>query len=237
MSNLARSEGLVLRTRPFRESSKIASVLTRRNGRADFLARGARKPGSRFGAALEPGTIAELIYYERENANLWTLSSADIVTSHQAVRENPESLVILAKIIKLLLHVSHPGETNTSLYNLTLSALHALEENGFAPWFYDLYLWRAAAAMGYPARLDEGCMVCGLTEGLRFSVAQGGFLCPEHVSGYPDAIRLDAKKKALLGQLSDLSLSQWSGPIPPVVSKLIRYYVRYHLHTDEQVTG
>lgn len=237
MSNVVRSEGLVLRTRPFRESSKIVAVLSRKSGRVDFLARGARKPGTRFGAALEMGTQAEFIYYERENVNLWMLSSADILASHQSVREDAESLPVLAKIVKLLMHVSHPGEANISLYNLTLAVLNALEVNAPAPFLYDLFLWRAVAAIGFPPRIDEGCIVCGGKDAARFSVPQGGYVCDRHASQGADFVRLTVAERLVLNRLGTVSPSEWGAPVPAMVTRLVRLYARYHLHSDERVIG
>lgn len=233
MSALVRSEGLVLRTRAFRESSKIATVLTRRTGRVDLLARGARKPGSRFGAGLEIGTEGEFIYYERENKSLWTLSSADILRSHQGLRENPETLTLLARIMKLLAHLSQPGQTNPGLYNLTLAVLNAMEEGNSS--LYDLYLWRAAAASGYPPRIGEGCMVCGDKNASYFSVTQGGFLCSRHSKDHNDLIRLSIEERRLLNLLTDVPPAECKVPIPSLVSKLIRRYAHYHLHADERL--
>lgn len=233
MSKLVRSEGIVLRSRPFRESSKIATVLTRRSGRVDLLARGARKPGSRFGAALEIGTEGSFIYYERDERTLWTLSSADILCSHHPLRENPRTLLLLARIVKLVAHLSQPGETNPGLYNLTLAVLAAMEEGGSS--LYDLYLWRVAAASGYPPRIDEGCMVCGDKDALDFSVAQGGLLCTRHAEDKKDLVRLSVEERRLLNLLREISPRDCKFSIPYSVSKLIRRYARYHLHSNEEL--
>jgi DNA repair protein RecO (recombination protein O) len=235
MSRLVRSEGLVLRTRAFRESSKIATVLTRRTGRVDLLARGARKPGSRFGAALEIGTEDSFIYYERETKTLWTLSSADIIRSHQGLRENPLTLDLLARIVKLLAHLSQPGQTNPGLYNLTLAVLNALETSKVPDALYDLFIWRATALSGYPPRIDEVCLVCGKLEAINFSVPQGGFVCSEHSQGEKNVFRLNIQERDILVRLSDASVGEIKGKLSSTLSRLIRQYASYHLHADERL--
>ena len=234
MSRLVRSEGLVLRSQAFRESSKIVTVFTRKSGRVDLLARGARKPGSRFGAGLEIGTEAEFIYYERENRSLWTLSSVDILSSHQILRENPLTLSTLARILKLLSYLSQPGELNTGLYNLTLSVLNSLGTTEVPETIYDLFIWRATALSGYPPHIAARCLVCGKPGAVNFSVAQGGFLCPDHSHG-KDIFRLAPEDFRALVRLTQASVSEIEGKLPPVLSRLIRDYARYHLHTDERL--
>ncbi|MCK4232522.1 DNA repair protein RecO [candidate division WOR-3 bacterium] len=235
MSALVRSEGLVLRTRAFRESSKIATVLTRRTGRIDLLALGARKPGSRFGAALEIGTEDSFIYYERETKTLWTLSSADILRSHQCLRENLATLTVLARILKLLYYLSQPGEVNNRLYNLTLAVLNALETSKAPDALHDLFIWRATVLSGYPPRIDDGCIVCGKSEAINFSVSQGGFVCSEHSQGEKNVFRLNIQERDILVRLSDVPVGEIKGKLSLTLSRLIRQYARYHLHADERL--
>jgi DNA repair protein RecO (recombination protein O) len=238
MSKLVHSEALVLKSRPFSESSKITTLLARRSGRIDVLAHGARKPGSRFGASLEPGTVADFIYYERENKSLWTLSSADIIISHQNLRENGESLLLLVRILRFLNHLSQPGETNIGLYNLTLSVLNAMENGGAASTIFEFYIWRAARVSGYPPRITEGCMVCGRKTASMFSIPAGGFLCREHASPEDGIINLTAGESGLLVKMSQDSPSEFfSKPpqLPRIISRLIRRYASYHLHAPDSL--
>lgn len=234
MSKLIRSEGIVLRTRAFRESSKIAIVFTRTSGRIDLLARGARRPGSRFGAALEMGTEASFIYYERENSTLWTLSSADILLSHQTLRETPATLSALARILKLLYHISQPGALNSGLYNFTLTLFNAMGERESLSALYDLFLWRASALSGYPAHIDEGCLVCGKPDAVNFCIAQGGFLCAAH-SQAEEVIRFNPEERKILANLTKVPVSEFDGQVPPILSRLIRDYARYHLHAGANI--
>ncbi|MBN2378810.1 DNA repair protein RecO [candidate division WOR-3 bacterium] len=233
MSRLVRSEGLVLKSRPFRESSKIVAVLTKSSGRIEVLARGARKPGSRFGASLEIGTEAEFIYYERENKSLWTLSSADILNSHQALRENDKTLTLLARILRVLHYISHPGESNPGVYNLTLSVLNAMELGTLAG-LYELYLWRITSLNGYPPHLDEGCLVCGRKDPVYFSVKQGGLLCNQHAQGQ-EAVTLSREELSVLGELLNVAPSGFNIELTPMLEGLVRRYARYHLHADEKI--
>lgn len=235
MSKLVRCEGIVLRSRSFRESSKITTVLSRRSGKIELLARGARKPGSRFGAALEPGTEAEFIYYERENRNLWTLSSADILHPNHLLRENPRTLTVLARILKLLSWLSQPGEVNIGVYNLTLVILNQLRQTNKQNIYYEVFLWRATSLAGYPPHLDEhrGCVVCGKPQATNFSVSQGGFLCSEHSTG--EVFRLNTVEVNALIDLTSLPVGEIISELPPILAKLVRYYARYHLHADEKI--
>lgn len=55
----AHGPALVLRVWPCRETSVIASLLTRDHGFVKVLARGVRQPGSRLRPLVEPGRLIE----------------------------------------------------------------------------------------------------------------------------------------------------------------------------------
>lgn len=237
MSKITRTEGLVLSSRPFRESSKIAVIFTRKSGRIDVLAHGARRPGSKFGASLEPGTELSLIYYERENKNLLTLSSADIIVSHQKLRESRDSLKLLYRVLGFLSHISHPGESNSGLYNLTVSLLNAMDKGNSIGYLFEYYLLHTASTVGYHPGIEERCVICGKkTEG-KFSIVSGGFLCSEH-SKEDSTLYLTKQERIMLYELSEFSvenLSKKYNSITPLISKLLRQYAVYHLHADPKL--
>ena len=233
MSRLVTSEGLVLRSRHFSESSKIVTALTRSSGRVDLLARGARKPGSRFGAALEMGTEASFIFYERENKTLWTLSSADIINPNIELRETVEKLGLLARILKVIHHISHPGEVNPGIYNLTVALLNAMSRNP-DEGLYELFLWRVTSISGYPPHIAPGCVVCGKKTQTHFSIPQGGLVCESHSSS-ENSVRLEPGEIKILKDLSEVSPSEVDFKLTPILRELVRSFARYHLHTDQRV--
>ena len=76
------TEALILRTYNFGEADKIVVCLTHKFGLIRGVAKGCRKLKSRFGAALEPFTVAKITYYQKENQELVSLNQVDIVKSH-----------------------------------------------------------------------------------------------------------------------------------------------------------
>ena len=64
------SEALILRTYKLGETDRIVVFLTRDRGKKRGVAKGARRPRSRYTGALEPMTRAGVAYYEREQRDL-----------------------------------------------------------------------------------------------------------------------------------------------------------------------
>src|SRR5258705_12677542 len=60
------ADALILRTYKLGEADRIVVFLTRDRGKKRGVAKGARRPRSRFAAALEPMTEVRLAYFEKE---------------------------------------------------------------------------------------------------------------------------------------------------------------------------
>jgi DNA repair protein RecO (recombination protein O) len=79
------SEALILRTYKLGESDRIVVFLTRDRGKKRGVAKGARRPRSRYIGALEPLTRAGVAYYEREHRDLVRLNYVEPTRSPLSV--------------------------------------------------------------------------------------------------------------------------------------------------------
>ena len=78
------SEALILRTYKLGEADRIVVFLTRDRGKKRGVAKGARRPRSRYMGALEPMTRAGVAYYEREQRELVRLNYVEASRSPRA---------------------------------------------------------------------------------------------------------------------------------------------------------
>ena len=69
-----KSDALILRTYKLGEADRIVVFLTRDRGKKRGVAKGARRPRSRYIGALEPLTRGEVAYFEREQRELVRLN-------------------------------------------------------------------------------------------------------------------------------------------------------------------
>ena len=75
------AEALILRTYKLAEADRIVVFLTRDRGKKRGVAKGARRPRSRFVGALEPLTEVRVAYFESERRELVGLNYAETVRS------------------------------------------------------------------------------------------------------------------------------------------------------------
>ncbi|MCH7760525.1 DNA repair protein RecO, partial [candidate division TA06 bacterium] len=183
MPNIVKTEGIVLKRMDFRETSRIVFLYTKKFGKIKVLAKGIRRPKSMFGSSLETLTRSAIVFYKREQKDLYTISESDILDSFEKLRRDLIGYGY-ASILLDFLDKANPGEgSNPMLYRLTLGTLKAMEScvrmrsvegkvrnsdpelvsgRNPNPDFQMLlwgYLWRGISFLGFKPELVR-CVVC-----------------------------------------------------------------------------
>ena len=180
---LAKTQAIVLRVRRMGETSKLVTLYTEEHGKVKVVAKGARKPKSKFGAGLELMTEIQVVFYRRDDRDLQTLSDCDVTRSHPGLLRVLQRLSYGSAVCELVDRLTIEGEgKNGRLYRCLAGVLDGLEEVR-APQAESLFLYfqlRVAEALGYRPELGH-CVSClSPMDGrpLWFSPALGGGLCP-----------------------------------------------------------
>ncbi|MCE5310180.1 MAG: DNA repair protein RecO [Acidobacteriales bacterium] len=147
------SESIVLRSYPLKEADLIVSFLTRDLGKLRGVAKGARRPKSRFGAGLERLSQVRMFYFQRETRELVTLDACELVSSPLNLGSEYETAVALdffAEASEQLLPPAEPSELHFRLLASVLEYLgsEAARERKDAVWPAVLYfsLWAVRIA-------------------------------------------------------------------------------------------
>jgi len=124
------SESFILQTYPFREADLVVSFFTRDQGKLRGVARRARRPKSSFGSGLERLSHATVSYYQKENRELVSLNSCDLVHSQFNLASNYESSVALDYLAEVTEQLLPPNETNERHFRLLIAVLDYLRSGG-----------------------------------------------------------------------------------------------------------
>jgi len=120
------ADALVLRTYKLGESDRIVVFLTEDRGKKRGVAKGARRPKSKFVGALEPLTRVRVAYFEKERRELVGMNYAEPARSPLSAR--PEALGYVGYFAELLDEWAQDGDPNERLYRLGASLVDALAE-------------------------------------------------------------------------------------------------------------
>jgi len=119
------ADALILRTYKLGEADRIVVFLTRDRGKKRGVAKGARRPRSRFAAALEPMTEARVAYFEKERRELVGLNYAEPVRSPMAAPAF-DALGYVGYFAELLDEWAQEADADDRLFRLGASMLDAL---------------------------------------------------------------------------------------------------------------
>jgi DNA repair protein RecO (recombination protein O) len=185
MPGSIKTEAIVLRSIRYGEADRILHLYTAARGRLNAIAKGSRRPRSRFGGRLEPFFRLDMVLYEGRG-ELLTVTGADTVAAHPRLRSSAPALGAAARASDAVLRLLDSSEPNPAAYNLLCRYLTLLEGDGERERALDgaaglatalAFRLKLVLAAGFAPEL-RSCARCGEAEGLSgFSGAAGGVVC------------------------------------------------------------
>ncbi len=122
------SEALVLKSYSLAEADKIIVMLTREHGVIRGVAKGAKRLKSQFGGNLEPFTIVDVTYYQKENVELAYIRQIELVRSYFGEASNPAFLQKFAYLVDLLIEFSPPHDPAERLFRMAKVCLETASQ-------------------------------------------------------------------------------------------------------------
>lgn len=187
-SKIFKTEAVVLRGMRYGEADLILQLYSPTHGRLGAIAKGVRKPRSRFGGRLEPCFRLDLVLH-RGRGDLATVSAAETLAGHQALRSTAAGITAGARACDSVLRLLDSVEPNAAAYNLLCRYLELLDSDAGAELAGDpppperararavTFRLKLALAAGFGPEL-AACARCGSTEHIEgFSGDAGGVVC------------------------------------------------------------
>ena len=178
MPGLFKTEAIVLRSIRYGEADRILHLYTRDRGRIGAIAKGVRRPKSRFGGRLEPLFRVDLVMHEGRG-ELATVTSASTVSAHPRLRDGRETLQRATQACDAVLRLFDSQEPNLAAYNVLCHELMLLDTQPESATRAQALAFRLKLllAAGFVPEL-AGCASCGEREELgAFSASAGGVVC------------------------------------------------------------
>jgi len=175
-----KTEAVVLRSIRYSEADRILHLYSAKRGRVGAIAKGARKPRSRFGGRLEPFFRLDMLLHEGRG-ELLTVTGVSTVDGYPRLRASGAALGAAARGCDAVLRLLDSAEPNPPAYNLLCRYLALLDDQA-VPAAASLetalaFRLKLALAAGFSPEL-AACARCGEADHLvGFSGAAGGVVC------------------------------------------------------------
>jgi DNA repair protein RecO (recombination protein O) len=231
---LVSTPAIVLSALRYSETSKIVRLATRDYGVQSGMAKGALRPKSRFGAALQLLSEGQAQLVMKEHRELHILAAFDLRRLHVGLAADLERYAIACALAEVMLRFA-PPDPHPESFDLLQHALDELETapaSSVASLGFRL-LWQLVSVLGFAPSLDA-CVVDGTplpADGpLPFSTRDGGALC-QVCASQPGATQLPERDRGDLVALLDpaASLPSFDARHGAAHRRLLARYIRYHL--------
>lgn len=126
---LIETESLILRNYNLADADKIVIFLTQSEGLIRGVAKGAKRLKSKFGGSLEPFTIVDITYFQKEQRELVSIRQIDLKKSYFKNACDIKFLQKFAYLAELLIEFAPPHDPNERLYKMSKVCLETASNN------------------------------------------------------------------------------------------------------------
>lgn len=115
---LHESDSIILKTYPLAEADRIVVFFTRDFGKLRGVANGVRKPGSRFGASLEPLARSRIQFFQKEASELVRIRSTDLIDSPMKLFGDYDRALLASHVAELVDRFLPEQEAQDAVFRL-----------------------------------------------------------------------------------------------------------------------
>ena len=225
---------IVLSTLRYGETSKIVRLSTPEHGVLSAIAKGAMRPRSRFGAALQVLSVGQAHLVISQRRDLHTLTGFELASLPVRLTGDVGRYAAAAAMAELVIAVTS-AEPNPDVFATLVRGIAALEGVPLAqvPATSLRAFWGLIGVLGFTPALGACVVDGGEVPGgqpVAFSAADGGVVCDRCARGR-DVVRLPPDAYADLGRLNapEGPLPALDRPHAAAHCRLLARYVRIHV--------
>ena len=171
-------EGFIISEKPYKESSKIISVITKEYGIISLIAKGAKRLKSNLRSATDIFTYAnfEVNYKEDSLCNLIAVTPINSLSNIKKDIEKISYVNFISELAKQVIKQSN----NKNIYNILIDSIIKIND-GFDPMVITNILeLKYLDFLGVSPVFDR-CALCDSVNVVTLSSIKGGFVCKKHM--------------------------------------------------------
>jgi DNA repair protein RecO (recombination protein O) len=230
---ILKTEGIVLKSFDFRETSRIATFFTRDFGKVKGVLKGVRKDPKKFGSSVEKFSLNDIVYYYHRNSDLHLVSHCDMKDFFSGLRRDLDRMTAASYASELVDTLIVPEEKNLEIYNLMQVFLKCLQTDpDIAKLIYTFQI-RVLSFSGFKPHLED-CVSCGrkVTASPCFSLRLGGLVCGpcRSACGPTGTGEVTSISLGAVASILHIQRNNWEASLRLSMSPVIRKELKYILN-------
>ncbi len=196
MSQIIKTEAVVIKKLDQGDSSKIVTLYSADYGKFTVIAKGIKSPKSKMNARLELFNVVEVVVYNKSSRAIQLVSGADIVKVHNSITSDLDRYQYSMAVIELYNVLLPEHEKNDKLHQALVRILYLLDTSvNEALFLFVKFFWFFVNEIGYGIEINK-CPHCHKSlsdsQGLFYSYSEGS-LCSDCSEGH--LINFDMSKE------------------------------------------
>lgn len=164
---ILKSTGIALSSQVYGESDIACNYYTRDFGKRKFVFKGLKKSGRRSRAATEPGAVASVIYYYRDNRESFIVNQCDVEKYYSSITDNLEKIFNLYFMLETVEKTCGYNNADSAIFTLLLAGLDALSKTAYPAHLSLFFLLHLLQNHGVLPDIDS-CKSCGANDFTEF---------------------------------------------------------------------
>ena len=225
---IAKTEGIVLKSFDFRETSRIATFLTKDFGKVKGVLKGIRKDPRKFGSSLERFSVNTIVYYQYRNTDIHLVSQCDMKEFYHGFRSDLKRMTAASYACELMDALVVAEDENLEIYELMQNFLSSLQTTQDINKLVHIFQIKVLQLCGFRPHLDSFVRCSKKISGQsRFSMPLGGLVC--HTCKVP-ADNLVAITTGTVASIIHIEESPWPQVLRLGLSDRIKKELKYVLN-------
>lgn len=173
---IVKIQGIIIKEVNTGEADKIVTIFSKKVGKIQAVARGARRPHSRLIGGTQLLCYSDFVLIQGKE--LYEIKSCELIESFYSIREDLKKITYASYIIDLVNEVSEENLSYPKLLQLFLNTLYMLATKDRNPeLLMRIFEIRLMSIIGFTPQVIE-CIECKkVSEEFYFSASFGGILC------------------------------------------------------------
>jgi DNA repair protein RecO (recombination protein O) len=232
MSEIIKTEAIVLSKMDYGDSSCIASLFTEDLGKVSVIVKGARSVKSKYGKIVDPLNYLSVVLYKKESREVQLLSGADIVEHFPEIKNDLIKLAFAYGVLELIKNLLAEHEVNKKLFKGAVKILLRLntgEEK--SELTFGRFLFFFLKETGYEIQIDS-CAICGNQVEIEIAYyhREKGVMCGNCQVSVVDIQKINAELLLYLNCLKKgESANHFSNLIMQKAIIFMENHLRYHV--------
>jgi DNA repair protein RecO (recombination protein O) len=225
---IVHTEGIVLKTFDFRETSRIATFFTKDHGKVKGVLKGIRKDFRKFGSSVDTFSVNDIVYYQYSRSDLHLISQCDLKQFFFSARQDYKKNVAANYTLELVDTVMPPEYPNRKVYSLMLDFLGSLEGAVDIDKLVHIFQIKVLLLSGFRPHIDA-CLKCRRKiEGrARFSMKSGGLICFECPTSETNFVMVS---RGTVASMLHIEQSHWPASLRLGLTDTVRKELKYVLN-------